>query len=234
MEGLFFARISITVSINIQKTQLLFPTSIGAADFPFPVTMQKCCAFAKRQGMLPVEFLLVLFAGEAQPGRGMLQKNAKSPRTSKAQQAASATVPQAEIIFTPPAIHFAAPFGNSEICYEFLRRLYDPRKICLKEFFYVALLNNANQCIGYSQIGVGTDQGVLVNVREIFQLAILSNATGVIISHNHPSGTLKPSKNDIALTQSINEGLKHFDIKLLDHIIITHEGYVSLTDEGLF
>lgn len=163
----------------------------------------------------------------------MVQKNANPLRTSAALQTAVATVPLVEIHYTFPRLHFEGRLISSESCHEPIRSLYDPCKIAHKEFFYLVLLNNSFRCIGYALIGVGTTGTVAVNVKEILQLALLSNATHIILSHNHPSGSLKPSSTDIALTKQVKKAAALFDVELADHIIITAESYVSLGDEGL-
>lgn len=122
---------------------------------------------------------------------------------------------------------------TSKDAYELLIQLFDPRKIDYKEMFCVILLNAANICLGYSQIGVGATSGVAVNVREIFHLTLKTNASAVIIAHNHPSGSLKVSEADILLTKKIIQGCCLFDVRLLDHIVLSSDGYCSLADEGL-
>lgn len=99
--------------------------------------------------------------------------------------------------------------------------------------FWILLLNNANQVLGFSETGIGTVKSVDVNFTEICQLAILSNAVGVVVSHNHPSGKLFPSSQDLKLTKRIQKGLDLFNIKLLDHLIITTESYYSFSDNFL-
>lgn len=162
----------------------------------------------------------------------MVQKNAYPLRTTDALHAA-VTVPLVEIHYTFPRLHFADRLNSSQACHESIRNLYDPHKIAHKEFFYLVLLNNSLRCIGYALIGVGTTSSVTVNVKEILQLALLSNATHIILSHNHPSGSTKPSPDDIALTRKVKKAAALFDVELADHIIITPETYVSLADEGL-
>lgn len=117
--------------------------------------------------------------------------------------------------------------------YEFLKLIYDFRKVDYKEFFFVVLLNKQNQVLGYSQIGIGSTSGVAVNLKEIFQLALMSNASGIILSHNHPSGCLNPSESDKTLTQNVKMGCQYFDISMIDHIIFTSHGYFSFSDDGL-
>ncbi len=83
-----------------------------------------------------------------------------------------------------------------------------------------------------SEIGVGNTAGVSVNFKEIFQLAILTNTTAIIVAHNHPSGKLEASTTDIQLTQRLKKSIGLLDMTLLDHLIITSENYLSLSDDG--
>lgn len=75
--------------------------------------------------------------------------------------------------------------------------------------------------------------GTVADPRVIMQFALLSNATQLILCHNHPSGNLKPSKADEELTAKIKMAASYFDVKVLDHIILSSEGYFSFADEGL-
>ena len=75
--------------------------------------------------------------------------------------------------------------------------------------------------------------GTVADPRIILQKALEYKSTGIILSHNHPSGNLKPSKQDELLTQKIKNAAAYFDIKVMDHIIISDEGYFSFADEGL-
>ena len=75
--------------------------------------------------------------------------------------------------------------------------------------------------------------GTIVDVRLIFAAAIKANAVGLILAHNHPSGNLKPSYIDIQLTKRVKEAGQLLDIQLLDHLILTSDGYLSMADEGL-
>lgn len=108
------------------------------------------------------------------------------------------------------------------------------------ESFFIILLNNANNTIGYAKISQGGIVGTVVDLRIVAKYAIESLAVAIIMVHNHPSGTLKPSEADIGLTKKFKSGLALLDIKVLDHIIIiprddgTVVNYTSLTDEGLF
>ncbi len=114
-----------------------------------------------------------------------------------------------------------------------LRIFSDANRIDVKEHFYVMLLNNANRLIGISLISIGNISSTVVNVKEIFQLTLLTQSTHIILCHNHPSGKLELSKNDIKITEKIKHGLSLLDVTLLDHIIITSESFMSFANEGL-
>jgi DNA repair protein RadC len=104
-----------------------------------------------------------------------------------------------------------------------------------KETVKMLLFNRANKVLGISTISEGGLSGTLMDVRMIYQYALKSNASGIIIAHNHPSGNSNPSESDLKITQKIKEAGNLLDIQLLDHIILTPEReiYRSLADEGL-
>jgi DNA repair protein RadC len=101
------------------------------------------------------------------------------------------------------------------------------------EIFAVVLLNRANKIIHYEVISKGGITGTVADPRLILKLAINHGATSIILSHNHPSGNLKPSKADEEITDRIKKSAALMDIKLLDHIIVSEEGYLSFMDEGI-
>lgn len=103
----------------------------------------------------------------------------------------------------------------------------------VQEEFWMITLNNANIPIDCYQISKGNFDKTLVEIRQICKLAILNNATSVIIAHNHPSGNLQPSNEDISVTKKIKEALEIFNIKLWDHIIIYQNQYYSFADHEL-
>ena len=102
----------------------------------------------------------------------------------------------------------------------------------VQEHFVALYLSQANKIIGYYHHSTGTINSTPVDIEIIAAVALKTLAKAVIIAHNHPSGNLKPSEADRIITKRIKEALKLFDIKLLDHIIITKEGYYSFTDEN--
>ena len=98
---------------------------------------------------------------------------------------------------------------------------------------YMLMLNRANRALGFSKISIGGTTGTVVDTKVIFQTALKANASSIIICHNHPSGNLKPSEQDIKLTKNLREAGKIMDISMSDHLIITDEGYYSFADEGM-
>ncbi|AZA83416.1 hypothetical protein C1637_21190 [Chryseobacterium lactis] len=120
--------------------------------------------------------------------------------------------------------------GNSHDAYSILKnQLSDLRT----EEFWAIFLNNNNKVIHISQLTQGGISQAIVDVRILFKTAFDHFSTGVIIAHNHPSGSLKPSKEDINITQKIKEAGKILSIQLLDHIIVTQNSYFSFSDAGL-
>lgn len=104
--------------------------------------------------------------------------------------------------------------------------------INIYESFFLMLLNRSNTVIGYVKISQGGITGTVCDPLLVAKYAIDSLAKGVILCHNHPSGQLIPSEQDNAITRKIKEGLKLFDISVLDHIILTEDSYYSYSDEG--
>jgi len=113
-----------------------------------------------------------------------------------------------------------------------LRKYINPQQLDLRECFWVILLTNANRVLAISKVATGTSRGVQTNLKYIFQLALLTNASAIIVAHNHPSGNLNFSKRDISETKKLQRLAKLMDVTLLDHIIITSESFVSFAQEG--
>ncbi|CAD0008640.1 JAB domain-containing protein [Flavobacterium cheongpyeongense] len=101
------------------------------------------------------------------------------------------------------------------------------------EEFWVLFLNNSNKVILKSQLSKGGISGTIVDVRLVFKLALESGATGLILCHNHPSGTLIPSDADKHITKKLKMAGDSLDVKVLDHVIITETKYYSFVDEGI-
>ncbi len=101
------------------------------------------------------------------------------------------------------------------------------------EEFWVLFLNNANKVIQKKQISLGGKTGTIVDPRIVFRSALECGATGIILGHNHPSGTLKPSQSDKNITQKLKQAGLSLDINVLDHLIITEKNYFSFADESI-
>ena len=120
----------------------------------------------------------------------------------------------------------------SEDAYKYLLPTYKEGTICYKEYFKVLFLNQAKQVLGYTLISEGGITETSVDVRVILQAALLTNSVAIILAHNHPSGNLKPSRQDMDITRQVKEAARLMRITVLDHIILTDAGYYSFADEG--
>ncbi|MBT8265332.1 MAG: DNA repair protein RadC [Bacteroidia bacterium] len=101
------------------------------------------------------------------------------------------------------------------------------------EEFWILYLNNSNKVLLKELLSKGGITGTLVDVRLVLKRAIQVGATSLILAHNHPSGTLKPSTADKQITQKLKQACQSLDIKVLDHLIITEKAYFSFADEAL-
>ncbi len=101
------------------------------------------------------------------------------------------------------------------------------------EVFAVLFLNQANKIKNFKIISKGGITGTVADPRIILKQALDEGATSLVLSHNHPSGNLNPSRADQELTNKIKQAASYFDIKILDHIIVSDEGHYSFADEGL-
>jgi DNA repair protein RadC len=130
-----------------------------------------------------------------------------------------------------PAIGSKPEVKCSSDAYLILKEYYPENQIALKEYFVVMYLNQANRVIGVQKLSVGGLTSAVADIRLLFGTALKILATGIVISHNHPSGNTKPSLQDRNLTKQLKEVGELLDIKLLDHIILTPENqYYSFAD----
>lgn len=102
-----------------------------------------------------------------------------------------------------------------------------------KEYFMVVSLDNRNKVINIDTVSVGTLNSSLIHPRETFEVAIKNHAAVIIICHNHPSGELKPSEDDLIITQNLVKAGKLLGIDVADHLIITKDGYFSFKEKKL-
>lgn len=142
-------------------------------------------------------------------------------------------IAEIELIYKPsisnkPIIH------SSLDAYNILIPFYPIETLQLQEHFFVAFLNRYNRVLGVLHLSSGGITGTVADIRLIFGTALKAAASGIIISHNHPSGNLKISSMDKDITQKMRAAGELLEIKLLDHIIIGHDGeFLSFSDEGL-
>ncbi|MCJ8210312.1 DNA repair protein RadC [Mucilaginibacter sp. RS28] len=101
------------------------------------------------------------------------------------------------------------------------------------EEFWILLLSRSNKVIARELISKGGLSGTVADPKIIFGLALQHQASGIVLCHNHPSGNLKPSQQDIDLTKKLYQAGKILDIKIIDHLILTDDAYLSFADEGL-
>ncbi len=123
------------------------------------------------------------------------------------------------------------------------RQVHDPSdaaRLCAellegadREIFLVLALSTANRFIGAHVAHVGTVDASIASPREVFKFALLCNARSVIVAHNHPSGNLEPSNADVQVSEGLKAAGEAIGVRLLDSLIISFDGYTSLTERGL-
>lgn len=122
--------------------------------------------------------------------------------------------------------------NSSAEAYEVLKEIFNSDTIDWTEEAILLCLNTQHKVIGYYKLSSGGLTGVIMDNRVIFQIALLSNATRIIVAHNHPTGNLTPSESDNQITESIKKAGEILNIPLLDHLIVTSENYYSYADSG--
>jgi len=122
---------------------------------------------------------------------------------------------------------------SSNKAYHILKSNWNMNKIELVEEFKVILLNRRNRVLGIVNISQGGMSGTIADPKIIFAVALKACASGIILSHSHPSGESGPSEADIKLTRKLTEIGKLLELSILDHIIVCSESYYSFLDEGM-
>ena len=123
--------------------------------------------------------------------------------------------------------------SGSQQAYDMLLQKWDQGNINFVEQFKAILLNRAHKVLGIYLVSTGGVSGTAVDPKLVFAAALKANASAIILAHNHPSGNLYPSEADKQLTRKMSEAGKYLELPVLDHIIVTHEGYYSFADEGM-
>lgn len=122
---------------------------------------------------------------------------------------------------------------SSRDAYNVFFTCWSLKTIELQEEFKVLLLNRNNKVLGIYSLSRGGTAGTVIDAKLLFSVALKSNASNIVIAHNHPSGNLKPSEADIKCTSKIKNASKLLDIVLLDHLIVTKDEYFSFSDKGM-
>ncbi len=112
------------------------------------------------------------------------------------------------------------------------RKMFDADTLEYREEFICLFLNRTNKPLGWTKISQGGTAGTVIDPKLIFVAALNCGADSIMLAHNHPSGTLRPSSADLAATKKLVSGGKLLDITVHDHLIITSEGYYSFAEHG--
>jgi len=124
--------------------------------------------------------------------------------------------------------------GTVESTANLIKGLEDmKRNIDYKELFYAIYLNPSSRILSVCKVAEGTTKNCQINIRQIIQGALLQNATGLIVCHNHPSGDVIPSRQDMACVQGIKDAAKLFEIELIDSLVISSYDSYSFLENGL-
>jgi DNA repair protein RadC len=123
---------------------------------------------------------------------------------------------------------------SAQDAFDLLIETWNMNRLDLAEEFKILLLDRSHKCLGISSVAIGGVSACLVDPKIVFATALKSKASSIILCHNHPSGNLSPSPQDIELTRKIASGGKLLEISILDHLIVTSNGYYSMSNEGIF
>jgi DNA repair protein RadC len=144
------------------------------------------------------------------------------------------TVSELRVSYYPKMRNSDRPMvTQSKDAYKLFLSKWDMDSINMVEQSYMMLLNRVNRVLCIKPISSGGVSGTVLDPRVVYRYALVAGATALMIAHNHPSGNLKPSKADEQVTQKLKEVGSFHDMHLMDHLIITSEGYFSFADEGL-
>lgn len=124
---------------------------------------------------------------------------------------------------------------SSYDAFEYLKQIYDQNDLAILEKSYVLMLNRSNNVIGYFLLSQGGTAGTVMDVKIIARYAMKHLCQAIILSHNHPSGNIKPSTTDVFVTNKVKKALDLLDVKVHDHLILTESDfeYFSMGDNGL-
>ena len=143
------------------------------------------------------------------------------------------TVNELEIVYKPGTYQTGQKVTNSEEAHRVLMQVFNQNTIACQEQAIVLHLHHANQVKGSQRLSTGCISTTTIDIRLVLSVALKCFASGLIISHNHPSGLTQPSEQDIQITKRLKDGCKLLDIVLLDHVIVTPGNkYYSFRDDN--
>lgn len=143
------------------------------------------------------------------------------------------TVSEVQLVYNPKVRSAdRATVGSPADAYALFLAAWDHNNLHLIEEAKLLLLNRGNKVLGIVALSRGGVSGTVIDPRIVLRYALLAGATALVLAHNHPSGTLRPSRADEMITDKLKAGAQMFDILLQDHLIICAEGYYSMADEG--
>ena len=123
--------------------------------------------------------------------------------------------------------------SNSKDAYDIFKEIWDVDSIEIYESMICIFLNRANNTIGWYKVSQGGISGTVIDNKLILSTALKCLASSIIIAHNHPSGNLKASEADTRITEKLKKACTIMEINLIDHLIITEDGYFSYMDENI-
>lgn len=141
------------------------------------------------------------------------------------------TIPEIEPVYKRSEMQ-QVKVSSSRDLYDVFRAFYNQNQLDLREVMLAAFLDRQMKVLGVMLISVGGKGATVVDTSFIVAMAAKTNASAVALSHNHPSGNLKPSEQDLRITKTVGQALKLIDVSLVDHLIVASNGYYSFTDEG--
>lgn len=141
-------------------------------------------------------------------------------------------IPQIRLSYVADVTTGVDKANSSNASADLFRASYEEGEMDYREWFKVMYLNRAMKPLGIHTVSMGGTALTPIDAKVIFSGALLSNAHSIVLCHNHPGGTLRPSPEDDNITKKLVEGAKLLDLRITDHIIITSSGYYSYSDEG--
>ena len=139
------------------------------------------------------------------------------------------------VVLDPPVSSMASlkKLDDTPEAFRLCQQCYDPANSTWREEMHVVILNRNNRVLGSQMVSMGGISGTVVDPKVIFGSVLSVMGSGFILTHNHPSGNLLPSREDKEITKRLQEGGKVLDLALIDHIIVSGDQYYSFRENGL-